>query len=130
MAYGNRTDLNSPAEKIAKTAVPGQTYGKAAEQLRAQAAVPMGQAPSDAAAQPAQRPAPGGLGDFLRPSERPLEPITSGVNFGPGLNADQAGVARPLRTDDPILDRIQQLNDLYPNDDLADLLDSYIRDGY
>ena len=46
------------------------------------------------------------------------------------MNAAQAGVNRPLRTEDPILDRLQQLNELYPNEDLADLLDSYIKDGY
>lgn len=129
MAYGNRTDLNSPAEKIAKSVVPGQTYGQGAAQMRAQAAVPMGQAPSDAAVQVA-RVAPQAAGPFDRPTERPTEPITAGVNFGPGLNAAQAGVARPLRTDDPVLDRLQQLHDLYPNEDLSDLLDSYIKDGY
>lgn len=126
MAYGNRTDLNSPAEKVAKTVVPGQTYGQGAAQMRAQEAVPMGQAPSEAA----PRVVPGAAGAFDRPTDRPQEPITAGVNFGPGLNAAQAGVARPLRTEDPVLDRLQQLHDLYPNEDLADLLDSYIRDGY
>lgn len=130
MAYGNRTDMNSPAEKIAKSAAPGQTYGKAAAQLRAQAAVPMARASSEAPAQAPTGPVPGGLGELTRATERPQEPITAGVNFGPGMNAAQAGVNRPLRTEDPVLDRLQQLNDLYPNEDLADLLDSYIRDGY
>lgn len=130
MAYGNRTDLNNPAEKVAKSVVPGQTYGKGAAQMRAQQAVPMGRGASDAPVTVPQGPVPGGMGDFTRPTERPQEPITAGVNFGPGMNADQAGVNRPIRTDDAVLDRIQQLFDLYPNEDLADLLDSYIKDGY
>lgn len=130
MAYGNRTDLNSPAEKIAKRAAPGQTYGKAAAQMRAQEAVPMARAAADAPAQAPRGPVPGGLGELTRPTERPQEPITAGVDFGPGMNAVQAGVNRPIRTDDAVLDRIQQLYDMFPNEDLADLLDSYIKDGY
>lgn len=130
MAYGNRTDLNSPAEKVAKRTAPGQTYGKAAEQMRAQQAVPMARSAADAPVQVPAGPAPGGLGDFARPTERPQEPITAGVDFGPGMNAIQAGVNRTLRTDDPVLDRIQQLFAMYPNEDLADLLDSYVKDGF
>lgn len=130
MAYGNRTDLNNPAKKVARRAAPGQTYGKAAAQLRAQEAVPMASAASDAPAQAPRGPVPGGLGPLTRPSERPQEPITAGVDFGPGMNSLQAGVNRPLRTDDAILDRLQQLNEMYPNEDLADLLDSYIKDGF
>jgi len=127
MAYGNRTDLNNPMTKMV---APGQTYGKGAEQRRAQQAVPMAPSASDTPAPAPSGPTPGGLGDFARPTDRPQEPITAGVDFGPGMTAAQAGVNRPLRTDDPVLDRIQQLFELYPNEDLADLLDSYIKDGY
>jgi|DEB19_MinimDraft_3_1074340.scaffolds.fasta_scaffold08043_2 hypothetical protein len=127
MAYGNRTDLNNPMTKMV---APGQTYGKGAAQRRAQQAVPMASAASDMPAQAPAGPVPGGLGDFTRPTERPQEPITAGVNFGPGMNADQAGVNRPMRSDDPLLDRIQQLYAMFPNEDVADLLDSYVKDGY
>lgn len=121
MAYANRTDLNNPAQKIAVQTAKGQTYGKAAEQAAAQRAVPMG-APAQVA--------PGSMGAFNRPTERPQEPITAGVNFGDGPNAEQANVNRPARTTDPVLARLQYLYENFPNDDLADLLDSYVNDGY
>lgn len=132
MAYAQRTDLNNAAAKMAKKTARSPQYGVAAEQMRAQEAVPMGAAPSDVQAAQTPRPsvAPGSLGDFSRPTERPQEPITAGVNFGDGPNAMQAGVAMPVRTEDPILDRLRTIYAQYPNEDLADLLDSYIRDGY
>jgi len=129
MAYSNRTDLNNAMnKKVAVQTATGQTYGKAAEQRRAQQAMPMGASPADVT--PSQGVAPGGLGAFNRPTERPTEPITAGVNFGDGLNAIQAGVNQPIRTEDPVLDRLKVIFEQYPNDELADLLDSYIRDGY
>ncbi len=102
--------------------------GKAAEQRRAQQAMPIGASPADVT--PSQGVAPGGLGAFNRPTDRATEPITAGVNFGDGLNAIQAGVNQPIRTEDAVLDRLKVIFEQYPNDELADLLDSYIRDGY
>jgi hypothetical protein len=129
MAYSNRTDLNNAMnKKVAVQTATGQTYGKASEQRRAQQAMPIGASPSDVA--PSQGVAPGSLGAFNRPTERPAEPITAGVNFGDGPNAIQAGVNQPIRTEDPVLDRLKTIFEQFPNDELADLLDSYIRDGY
>jgi hypothetical protein len=124
MAYANRTDLNNPAGKIAVQTAKGQTYGEATKQEAAQRAVPMGA--------PEQPPAvaPGGLGSFNRSTERPQEPITAGVNFGDGMNAQQANVNQVARNSDPVLARLQYLYDNFPNEDLADLLDSYVNDGY
>ena len=133
MAYGNRTDLNNPAEKLAKTTARSPQYGVAAAQMRAQEAVPMGSSPADVSgARTASAPsvAPGSLGAFNRGTERPQEPLTAGVNFGEGPNAMQAGVNMPVRSEDPVLDRLRTIYAQYPNEDLADLLDSYIRDGY
>lgn len=132
MAYPNRTDLQNPAKKVARQAAKGQQYGKATAQLQAQKAVPIGRAPSESVPppQPQQGPMPGSLGAFTRQTERPNEPLTAGVNFGPGPNAAQAGVAQPIRTDDPVLERLRTLYAQYPNSDLADLLDSYTKDGY
>lgn len=129
MAYSNRTDLNNAMnKKVAVQTATGQTYGKASEQRRAQQAMPIGASPADVA--PSQGVAPGSLGAFNRPTERPTEPITAGVNFGDGPNAIQAGVNQPIRTEDPVLDRLKTIFEQFPNDELADLLDSYIRDGY
>lgn len=125
MAYPNRTDLND-ATKVARRTVPGQTYGKATEQMQAQKAMPMGSSPADARAAVT----PGSLGSFGRPTERPQEPITAGVDFGAGPGAIQAGVPQPLRAIDPVLDRLRQIYQSFPNEDLADLIDSFAVDGY
>lgn len=69
-AYTNRTDLN---EKLPVETVPGQTYGDQAQQRRAQQAVPMG--PPASAARPPS---------LTEPSQRPEEPLTAGMPFGPG----------------------------------------------
>jgi len=87
-AYGNRTDLNMPI-----STVPGQDYGKAAVQQAAQRAVPMASSPS-ASAQPqasaAPMPQPGSL-PHLEPTQRPNEPVTTGLPFGPGAGPEAMG---------------------------------------
>ena len=85
-SYGNRTDLNMPV-----STVPNQEYGKAAIQQRAQQAVPMAQAPNVAASAPQaqQRPSvvPGSL-PYIAPTQRPTEPITAGIDVGPGPGSE------------------------------------------
>lgn len=125
-AYAQRTDLN-----MAPTAVPGQTYGEAGAQMAAQRAVPMGAPAAPAAPQSATAPyaAPGQLGPLDRPTERPNEPVTAGAPFGPGRNSTQnAYIGR--RNGDPILDELRALYASYPSEELANMLDSYIREGY
>jgi hypothetical protein len=127
MAYPNRTDLNNAMNpKVAVQTATGQTYGKATEQRNAQKAMPMGASPADARPQVA----PGGLGAFGRPSDRPDESITAGVDFGDGPNAVQAGIQLQPRTQDAVLDRLRTIYRNFPNEELADLIDSYVRDGY
>jgi len=85
-AYGQRTDLNQPI-----STVPNQEYGMAKQQADAQRAVPMAASPVAAApAQPAPAstggaplPRPGEL-PHLEPTNRPEEPVTAGLPFGPG----------------------------------------------
>ena len=122
-AYGQRTDLN-----MAPSAVPGQTYGEAGAQMAAQRAVPMG-APAAPAAPSAPTSTPGQYGPLDRPTERPNEPVTAGAPFGPGRNSTQSAyIGR--RNGDPILDELRALYASYPSDELANMLDSYIREGY
>lgn len=121
--YPNRSDLRNPAAKVARQVVPGQTYGKGAEQMRAQQAVPMGRSPVEAAAPP--RPMPGSLGAFSRPSERPLEPITSGADFGPGPNSVMAGIPMPRADVSSAVQELRSIAMQYGTDDLLDLLDVY-----
>lgn len=113
--YPNRTDLQNPAKKIAKQAAKGQTYGEAGKQMRAQEAVPMGQAPTEAAPAPTRpRPTPGGFGPLDRPTERPADSLIGSAN-------QQAGQSLlPMR--DPVIDELEVLYRMYPNDDLADLI--------
>lgn len=120
--YSNRTDLQNVAAKVAT----GQTYGAAKQQMDAQRAVPMGKSPTDVAA--VQRPVPGTLGSLTRPTERPTEPITAGAPFGAGPNPIAAGI--PMSQGDSALAELRAIYQMFPNDDLADLIDSYTRDGF
>lgn len=119
--YAQRTDLLAPK------AAPGQTYGEAGRQIEAQRAVPMGNPTPTAPPRP--RVAPGAAGPLTRPTERPEEPITQGAPFGSGRTPVASGYSGP-RTADPILAELRALYALNPNEALADMIDSYIREGY
>lgn len=121
--YPNRSDLRNPGGKVAKQAATGQTYGEAGRQLAAQSAVPMAAPPTEA-----QRMRPGQLGDLLRPTERPSEPVTAGASFGPGPTPRMEFM--PARNADPVLDELRALYEVFPSEDLADMIDSYVREGY
>lgn len=122
-AYANRTDLQNPAQKIARQVVPGQTYGEGAAQMRAQQAVPMGRSPMDVAQQ--QRPVPGTLGSLTRPTERLTEPITAGAPFGAGPGPVAAGMPQPMSPTASALEEVRAIAMATGNDDLLDLLDAY-----
>ena len=119
--YPNRTDLQNPAAKMAATAAKGQPYGEAGKQMAAQKAVPMGSAPTD-------RIEPGQLGAFNRPTERPNEPVTAGATFGPGRTPNTPFMVP--RNNDAVLNELRALYMANPTPELADMLDSYVREGY
>lgn len=122
-AYSNRTDLNNVANRVARQAAPGQTYGAATQQMEAQRAVPMGSAPTDA---PVQRPVPGTLGGFTRTSERGREPITAGAPFGPGVGPESlpssANVPPQPGSKQDLVERVRAIYTMYPNPNLLSLL--------
>lgn len=120
--YSNRTDLRNPATKVAATAAKGQAYGEAGKQLAAQRAVPMA-APTVATAPPS-RPTvtPGSMGAFNRPTDFPQEPVTAGANIGAGPNAFQSGIMAPPMAGNPVLQELIILNQLFPSDDLKNLI--------
>lgn len=131
-SYANRSDLRNPAAKIARQAAKGQTYGEATRQMEAQKAVPMGASPAQVEAQriaerATPRPVPGGMGDLFRPSEND-RPGTDGLDIGPGRNAMQAGIPKFITPQNPVMDELQMIYSMYPNDDLADLISAF-RDG-
>jgi len=121
--YGNRTDLNA---SLPVTTIPDQGYGVAAQQRAAQQAIPMGSQPvpgasmSAPAPPPQQAPAqapqqapttisgqlpsapqayPGEL-PFLHPTMHPDEPITAGIDSGPGAGSEViSGPPAPVAND-------------------------------
>jgi len=94
--YPNRTDLNNPAKKLPVTTAPGQTYGEAGAQRRAQQAVPMG-APQPPQVQQQQRqPLP--VTPLTAPTERPDEPITAGNPLGAGPGMESLPQPMPMGT--------------------------------
>lgn len=111
--YANRTDLQNPAQKIARQAATGQPYGEASRQMAAQEAVPMGPSPS-AAPSPRPRPTPGQVASLTAPTERPSESL---VGYA---QAPTAPAMLPAR--DPVIDELEVLYQMYPNDDLASLI--------
>ena len=121
--YPNRSDLRNAGGKVAKQTATGQTYGEAKKQMDAQSAVPMAAAPTDTPPQIM----PGQLGAFNRPTERPDEPVTAGASFGAGPTP-RTQFAVP--TSDPVLTELRALYSAYPSTELADMLDSYVREGY
>ena len=119
------SDIQAGTNRVAIQAATGQTYGEAGKQIAAQRAVPMGTPPTEAPQ--IQRPVPGTLGALTRPSERPMEPITAGAPFGMGPSPVGAGIPQP--PGDNALEELRMINQMFPNDDLTDLIDSYTRDG-
>lgn len=89
--YPNRLDLQMGPRKgpAPVMRVPDQSYGQQSEQVRAQQAVPMGAPPSwtqPAGVAPIVA-EPTKIIPFTAPSNRPNEPLTAGVNVGPGPGA-------------------------------------------
>ena len=120
--YPNRSDLRGG--KVPKMAATGQTYGEAGKQMASQSAVPMAAPPTENIPQVQ----PGQMGNLLRPTERPTEPVTAGASFGPGPTP-MTQFAVP-RNNDPVLNELRGLYQAFPSEELADMLDSYIREGY
>ena len=114
----NRTDLNQAdtPKKLAVTAVPDQPYGEAGLQRAEQGAIPMGSTPTPSAtptstpvapgatpAAPTRSPAPNpGSLPFLQPTNRPAEPVTEGLPFGPGAGPEvlNTPAAQPRLSDE------------------------------
>lgn len=125
-AYSNRSDLTQAA-----TAAPGQEYGQAAAQLRAQQSLPLpkqGMPAASAAAPPAPAspatpggPPPGSLGPLDAPTARPNEPITTGLSSGPGPGPEALGPGAPTDPN-PTVAMLKGILARYPNPDLQALI--------
>jgi hypothetical protein len=119
--YPNRSDLRNPAGKIAAKAATGQTYGEAGKQMAAQQSVPMGASPSAAPqpTQPANRPVAGSVVDMMAPTQRPQDMMAPIMNGRPSI----------LPMSNPVLEELETLYRMYPNDDLASLLSAIKYNG-
>lgn len=106
----------------APRAVPGQTYGVAGQQLAAQQSVPLPQLGAPGAAAPATvsgggAPMPPPIDS---PTDRPGEPLTTGIASGPGPGPEVLGMAQP--DPDPTVALLKGLLARYPNADLQALV--------
>ncbi len=118
-AYTNRSDMTQ-----APRAVPGQTYGQAGAQLASQQSVPLpAGAPAGGGGAPSavqgQSPAPP-LTPINAPTQRPGEPLTTGIASGPGLGPEALGMAPA--PEDPTIHILKGILSRYPNPAIAALL--------
>jgi len=124
--YAQRSDLNaSTGRPLPVQTGPSQQYGQAAASARSQSVVPLApQSITPAAPVPApsaptgQGPAPippGGFGDPLRPTERPDEPVTSGLPIGPGPGPEALTMNQPQLAASPLQTAVGLLASLGDN---------------
>jgi len=122
--YSQRTDLATAANQkpLPAQAATGQQWGKATEQLQAQQAVPMAPPPTatPVAAEPQGPlpPLPGELTPLTAPSQRPHEPVTSGLPIGAGPGPEILG---PVGSSTSVADVLANLARVTNNPDVADL---------
>jgi len=76
------TGGNGQSGKQPMRYIPGQAYGQGQATMQQQAGAPM------AAATPAPSASLPKLRDLMSPTEKPMEPITAGVDFGPGPGSE------------------------------------------
>ena len=119
--YPNRSDLRNPMNKLAPKATTGQAYGEAGKQIAAQQAVPMGATPMAAPppAEPVNRPVAGSVVDMMAPTERPQDMMAPVMGNRPSI----------LPMSNPVLEELETLYRMYPNDDLAGLLSAIKYNG-
>lgn len=122
-AYPNRTDLNQNRQPV--MAASGQAYGERQAQVSAQQAIPLpGPPPVSASVPPRpQAPTPGTLGLFNRATERPDEPLTAGMDMGPGPGREVLPMSPVLTQDDMLLAQLRGLYAAFPSEDLAGLIE-------
>ena len=101
-ALSQRTD-GGPGDKQAARYISGLSYGEGQEMMNLQQSAPMAAAPgiesSGMAMPPGQAAAP--IIPLNAPSSRPNEPVTSGINLGPGPDSSSL---RSMSTQDIVAD--------------------------
>lgn len=123
-SYSNRSDMNQPI-KVA----PGQEYGEGKAMADAQRTIPLPNnvavpAPLSPAAANVGGPGPPALpgqSPFMRPTERPMEPVTSGIPGGAGPGPEVLMSQGPANDDIGV--RLRALYQAAPNNDLLRLIE-------
>lgn len=126
-AYGNRSDLNG-APRVGTPSIPkvapSSQYGEGAKLAAAQRAVPMAQggaAPTAESPQPTSQ--AGAAGAYLRPTERPEEPLTAGIASGPGPGPTPGA---PMQPGMDVLPRLQAYYAAYPSEGLREMIEDIL----
>lgn len=130
--YSNRSDLQLGPRKQPVQAPSGLPYGERKAVEDAQRAVPVSApgvpAPTGGGVSATRWPIPGSLGPLDRPTERPGEPVTTGLSLGPGAGPEV--LERFHATDDE--QALNELRALYlaePSEALREILEE-IDDGF
>jgi hypothetical protein len=111
---GTAFDPNASRQPIRE--MPSQGYGDAVDMNAIQGSSPMNATPSMV------RPAP-----LSAPTQRPNEPITAGAPFGAGVGSEMLPI--PPVMEDEVAQTILSLAAIYPDPDLARLVDRLRTEG-
>jgi len=113
--YSNRSDLQQPRADFT-----GQVYGEGVRQRARQQAVPVAGPPALApTAGPATYIPPGAVTPLNAPTQRPDEPLTTGLRQGPGAGPEVLTLGGP----DDASTLLRRLYAAYPSEDLRALIE-------
>lgn len=107
----------------------GGQYGEGKARMEQQQAAPMAQSAPGTSAESAPRPSMPQLGTLLDDTSNPSEPITAGMDFGPGVGSDAMpkNISANTRPDENTMIISQYLPDLIQAASYADAPDSFKR---
>ena len=111
---GTAFDKNASRQPIRE--MPSQAYGDAVDLNAIQGSAPMSATPS------MRKPVP-----LSAPTQRPKEPITAGAPFGAGVGSEMLPI--PPVMEDQVAQTILSLASIYPDPDLARLVDRLRAEG-
>jgi hypothetical protein len=123
-AYGIRTDLNKPKSPLPVQTAPSNQYGEAKRLREAQRAVPMGAPPTDMQARKATKNVRKPVA-LDAPTARPSEPITAGMDFGPGPGRMAIGLPSVFEERRAAAVEIAQIASAFQTEDLMDMVSRF-----